>query len=245
MSRRTRRIVLVLAVIAALAVAFAAGFSIAATRTPPYRTLLKIMRTVYPAGPLTNPSQMLWRESYRQPVAQSSIVMLGDSITRLGNWPAILGRPDIINLGIPGDTTDGILLRLDDGNIPDGSAVFLMAGVNDVIASARPDQIAANLRKIVERLRIRHRVYLQSTLFTESPALNSDIRTLLEQEKILCRELSCTFIDVNAALAPDGTLRPEYASDGLHLSAAGYAAWAPLLNPHLPLAQEHQPAPRP
>jgi lysophospholipase L1-like esterase len=43
------------------------------------------------------------------------------------------------------------------------------------------------------------------------------------------------WLDVNARLADaTGELDVRYSSDGLHLSAAGYRAWAAVLAPHLP-----------
>ena len=43
------------------------------------------------------------------------------------------------------------------------------------------------------------------------------------------------WLDVHAALADaSGELDPRYASDGVHLSPAGYRAWAAALRPYLP-----------
>jgi lysophospholipase L1-like esterase len=43
------------------------------------------------------------------------------------------------------------------------------------------------------------------------------------------------WVDLHARLAdPDGELDPRYSSGGLHLSGAGYRAWAAALAPYLP-----------
>src|SRR5271165_261445 len=43
----------------------------------------------------------------------ASIVMLGDSLTEGGPWLELTGCPSIVNRGIGGDTTKGVLGRLD------------------------------------------------------------------------------------------------------------------------------------
>jgi len=216
---------------------FIVGMAAAYYRLPPYRLLTRMISGTPLAQPHTPPAYRLWRDSYRQAKGQGGVVMLGDSITRLGNWPAIFSRPDIINLGIPGDTSYGMVKRLDDGNIPPGSSVFILAGVNDVITSIPIEETIANLDWMVLRLGKRHRVYIQSTIFTDRPGWNAEIARLIAGERALCASgRRCTFIDLNAALAPNGTLPPEHYADGIHLSPAAYAKWGDIVRRYLPPA---------
>lgn len=43
---------------------------------------------------------------------KDKIVFIGDSITDGGEWNELLGRNDVVNRGIIGDTTNGVLNRL-------------------------------------------------------------------------------------------------------------------------------------
>ncbi len=55
--------------------------------------------------------------------------MLGDSITDYGSWDTLFQRDDILNHGIIGDTTQGVLNRLQYINNTVEKA-FIMIGVN-------------------------------------------------------------------------------------------------------------------
>lgn len=101
---------------------------------------------------------------------QVRIVAVGDSnfgaprVSRSDAYPAQLERllrarginADVTNAGINGDTTSGVLARLDSA-VPDGTDVAIVSvGVNDVVvhglslASAK-----ANIQEIARRLRAR------------------------------------------------------------------------------------------
>ena len=85
-----------------------------------------------------------------------AFVFLGDSITQGwgddlgGNFPGI----KIANRGISGDTTRGVLIRLDEDVLAlDPSGVVLLIGTNDLEDNADPETAAANLKLIIARLK--------------------------------------------------------------------------------------------
>src|SRR5688572_15846507 len=49
-----------------------------------------------------------------EPVTKGKIIFLGNSITEFGNWKKLLNDSSIINRGIAGDNTFGVLARLED-----------------------------------------------------------------------------------------------------------------------------------
>src|SRR3954470_24562286 len=49
-----------------------------------------------------------------EPVVTGKIIFLGNSITQGGDWKKLLNDSTIINRGIGGDITFGVLKRLDD-----------------------------------------------------------------------------------------------------------------------------------
>ncbi len=149
----------------------------------------------------------------------AKIVMLGDSLTEFTNWPMLLDHTDIANRGIAGDTSLGVLKRLDQ-SVKSAKIVFLMVGINDIA-------------KIVEDLSKDSKVFLQSTLLTRSQKRNLFVQQIDQFEKDLCAKGKCTYVDLNAGLAQDGMLKKEYAVDAIHVNAAGYVAWATMIKPIL------------
>jgi lysophospholipase L1-like esterase len=91
----------------------------------------------------------------------TTIVCLGDSITAgVGAEPghaypdvlaARLGVP-VINAGVPGDTTEGALARLDQVLAEDPWLVIVELGGNDRLRQVPPERTEAALRTILQRL---------------------------------------------------------------------------------------------
>ena len=50
----------------------------------------------------------------KEPIVPGRIIFLGNSITEMGNWKKVLNDTTVINRGIGGDITYGILRRLKD-----------------------------------------------------------------------------------------------------------------------------------
>jgi GDSL-like Lipase/Acylhydrolase family len=101
-------------------------------------------------------------------LAQVRIVALGDSGIRGRGVPQSLAYPaqleaalrarghqvTVTNQGVNGDTTTGVLARLDSAVPPGTNIVILKIGANDLVNyHVSPDVILANKRTIVERLR--------------------------------------------------------------------------------------------
>jgi lysophospholipase L1-like esterase len=91
----------------------------------------------------------------------TTIVCLGDSITSgVGASPgpaypelltARLGA-EVINQGVPGDTAEGGLARVDEALAADPWLVIVELGGNDILRRIPPEQTEAALRQILERL---------------------------------------------------------------------------------------------
>ncbi|MEY2724800.1 MAG: hypothetical protein RLZZ458_667, partial [Planctomycetota bacterium] len=102
----------------------------------------------------------LWEErrtrfSKQQQADRNAVVFLGDSITQganddfLGLFPGL----KIANRGISGDTTRGMLLRLEDDVLTvEPKAIVILAGTNDLEEGAAPDVIAANVQLILAQI---------------------------------------------------------------------------------------------
>ena len=156
-------------------------------------------------------------------------VMLGDSITDEGQWDELLDNPLVQNRGISGDTTDGVLERLDSIN-KNIKQVFIMIGVNDIMRGKEVDEVYSNYLKIIKFFQDRNiKVYIQSTLFIgERRAGNFNIKVedLDKRLEKYAKENNITFINLNPIFAPNKVLKKEFTFDDLHLNGTAYKLWA-------------------
>jgi lysophospholipase L1-like esterase len=164
------------------------------------------------------------------------VIFLGDSITDEGEWSKLFPSSPVENRGIGGDTTLGVLNRLNQITASNPTEIFLMIGTNDLCFGRSIPEITSNYRLILTRFQTElpnTRIYIQSvlpfndTLFpSRSLRTNKNINELNRQIKKLAKEYNYTYIDLTPAFtASDGRLPVKYTKDGLHLNDAGYWVW--------------------
>ena len=78
---------------------------------------------------------------------------MGDSITEAGEWAEIFPGKHIVNRGIGGDTTRGILLCLNSVLASKPKKLFLMIGVNDLYYGNSPRTAIHHYEEIVQAIR--------------------------------------------------------------------------------------------
>jgi len=159
----------------------------------------------------------------------NSIVMLGDSLTEGCAWNELSHRDDLSNYGIAGDTSFGVLHRLDNLS-PEINKVFIMIGSNDLGYGESVEYVFSNYKKIIEILEIRGiKPYIQSVLyvgmFDRSKRDNVDIAKLNHLLFKFTMKKDIVFIDLNKVLAPNGVLNEEYTIDGVHINEKAYKIW--------------------
>ena len=137
-------------------------------------------------------------------------IMLGDSITDEGSWDELLNNDTIQNRGISGDTTDGVLDRLNSIN-KNIKQVFIMIGVNDIMRGRDLDVIFANYLKIIQTFKDKNiKVYIQSTLYigeTRKANFNPKVEELNRRLEKYAGENQITFINLNPIFAPQKVLK--------------------------------------
>lgn len=171
-------------------------------------------------------------------IPAGSVVFIGDSITEQGWWDMLFKQRNIVNRGIGGDNTFGILDRLPDILEARPSKIFLMAGVNDLTGGQSVETIVANIARMADMVREavpECRLYIQSVLPVSTKRLaydyvkghNPKVAEINARLAELCSEKAgCTFIDVAPLLSDaDGELRTDLTKDGIHLQPAGYVVW--------------------
>lgn len=186
----------------------------------------------------------LFRELATGAAAERDVVVLGDSLTERGEWSELLEQP-VANRGISGDTVADVWSRLDDIVALEPRVVFVLVGVNDLAAGASPAVLAMHHAALVMELRRRlprTRIVVESLLPIRDELVAGDDRlttaAVRRTNELLQRATAgagADWLDVHAPLADaTGALDPRYASDRVHLSPAGYRAWAAALRPYLP-----------
>lgn len=83
----------------------------------------------------------------KEPLETGHIIFLGNSITEMGNWKQLMNDTTVLNRGISGDITFGVLKRLDDVIKKQPSKLFLLIGINDIGKDIPDAVIADNIRK--------------------------------------------------------------------------------------------------
>lgn len=164
-----------------------------------------------------------------------AIVFLGDSITEGGAWHEWFPDLPVINRGIGGDTTDGVLARLDSA-IASPSQVFLLIGTNDLALRRPMDNVLANQRAIVAAIAASGaQLFIQSVLPRKNvKKYGQRINQLNQNAEALANEYGATYLDLTPIFSDAaGELRQDFTRDGLHLNGAGYRAWVEVLRPLL------------
>ncbi len=172
-----------------------------------------------------------------EPLDTGKIVFLGNSITEMGDWKKLTGDSTVINRGISGDITFGILQRLDEVMNRKPSKVFLLIGVNDIGKDIPPGVIADNIKKILRRIQVESpttKIVLQN-LLPVNPTINKfpqhyDKQTkIIETNKLLiqvAKETNVPLVDLNKLFRDTkGNLQEKYTNDGLHINLAAYKIW--------------------
>lgn len=192
--------------------------------------------------------QKLWLEkrtgwAARAEKDQSAVVFLGDSITQ--GWGDDMGKAfgdlKVANRGISGDTTRGMLVRLQQDVLAlKPVAVVILAGTNDLEEKAEPAVIAANMKLLIEALKA-HRADMPVVLCKVFPSSASKsrpadkIRAINDLYKALVRDQpQVTLVETWRTFADEkGDAKAAEFPDLLHPNAAGYAKWAAALRPVL------------
>jgi lysophospholipase L1-like esterase len=174
----------------------------------------------------------------------AELLLMGDSITdfwRNENGPfagkqvleKYFGKWRIANFGIAGDTTQGVLYRLQNGEGAGFSpkAVMLMIGTNN-IGRNTGDEIAEGIGAVTLLLRksfpdanilllaVFPRAAANDPMRTTIAEINQKIAKLHDGEKVHYLDIGAKFLDA------DGNIPRDVMSDALHPSSKGYEIWA-------------------
>ena len=170
-----------------------------------------------------------------------AVVFLGDSITQ-GWSPKFRGRfqgMKLANRGIGGDTTRGMLIRLEEDVLSlKPKAIVILAGTNDIEVGLEPELIGRNFAKIIagikkhsEEVPIVVCLVFPSSATKKRPA--DKIKRLNEiYAGIVKGDAQITVVDTWSLYADkNGDAPKALFPDLLHMNGNGYAKWESALIP--------------
>ncbi|MFB9135540.1 GDSL-type esterase/lipase family protein [Vibrio olivae] len=165
-------------------------------------------------------------------IAASDVLFVGDSITEGFDLDKYVKHPNVINLGISGDTSLGVINRIDLLKNKKNAIVFLMIGVNDLGMNVSINNIEDNIIHIIDDLKDNGSfIVIQSVLLTDGRKRDNHKIFLLNQKiSQLSKQRGIAYLDLNPFMVKNGKLNPEFTYDGLHLNEDGYNAWAYAIN---------------
>ncbi len=168
-------------------------------------------------------------------------VLAGDSLSLWFPPELLPENSKWLNQGISGETSAGLLKRLDLLDQTQPKTIFVMIGINDLIRGTTDEAIVENQRQIVRYLRKVHprtEVVIQSILPHGKEEVtwegrekllaipNHRIWMLNQQLQTMAKKEGVKYLDLYSLFAnKQGNLRPELTTDGLHLNFQGYLVW--------------------
>lgn len=171
------------------------------------------------------------------PAAKNEIIFLGNSITDSGEWSSLFPNNSVLNFGISGDVTTGILHRLPHVLRRKPAKIFLMIGTNDLARGIAEDTVLSNILWIADYVFEKNpatQLFVQSILpvndlygkFAGHTKNNDKITHINKKLNLLQKKHHFTFIDLHSQFKDEnGKLKAEYSNDGLHLMGESYHLW--------------------
>ena len=174
------------------------------------------------------------------PPPQGAVLFVGSSSIRL--WDSLaedFPGTAVVNRGFGGSEIRDSTWYADRIVVPYAPrTVVLYAGENDLASGRTPEQVRADFRAFVERVRrdlpdARIVFIAMKPSPSRAPLLESvrQANALVRDEASRWKDVA--FVDVfTPMLGPDGQGRPElFGADRLHMNARGYALWRDIVAP--------------
>jgi len=167
---------------------------------------------------------------------KQTIVFIGDSLTEFFDWQERFPAYKVFNLGVGGETVEGLLGRMDRiGRVirnagPDPDVIFVMTGINNV--AMEDYEIIGSYKQVITAIAAAYgksKLVIQSILPVRLPWIeNTIIRQLNESLKQMADDFKAEYLDLYSIfINPVSGPKKEYLlDDGVHISEKGYEVWS-------------------
>ena len=233
----------------------------------------KIKNSLYPDSESLIRYQDDWKKSTyfkrinnfkENPIGRNKVVFLGNSITNgLRKHFSQFNRSDIVNRGIDGDISLGVLERLNEIIYYKPKAVFILIGINDFfndltkMPEVTPKFVSKNIfnsAKTIKKGSPKTKIYLQTILPINKQQYQNKLKKdtgnsyywlepdfeinineqILKTNEILRNNKIFQVIDLHPLFIDKNSIMNEkYSTDGVHLNKLGYQNWIDIINPVL------------
>lgn len=169
-------------------------------------------------------------------IDSSATVLVGNSLTEMGQWSELLRMPRIHNRGISGDNSEGFAQRIEAIARSKPEVIVIDEGINDILYGVPLKDYLSYMERGVETIRQASpatQVLVFSILPTSDLSRNVLIKEWNRELQQLCSELRLEYINhYDYFTDRAGRLNPSFTIDGIHLTGEGYILWASLLKPY-------------
>ena len=233
----------------------------------------KIKNSLYPDSESLIRYQDDWKKSTyfkrinnfkENPIGRNKVVFLGNSITNgLRKHFSQFNRSDIVNRGIDGDISLGVLERLNEIIYYKPKAVFILIGINDFfndltkMPEVTPKFVSKNIfnsAKTIKKGSPKTKIYLQTILPINKQQYQNKLKKdtgnsyywlepdfeinineqILKTNELLRNNKIFQVIDLHPLFIDKNSIMNEkYSTDGVHLNKLGYQKWIDIINPVL------------
>ena len=181
-------------------------------------------------APISHPYYQQKLQKFKQ-MKKTELIFLGDSLTDYHNWRDFGPHH---NAGIAGDTTDGLLYRLQYTLDKKPKTIVLMIGINDLLQGVPLQQVKETYAMLLDSLEGIEWLIILSTLpvtsIPQTVQINEDVIALNYFLKRSSKERGFIYVNLyNSFSNAHGGLFEKYTVDGVHLNDEGYRLWERLL----------------
>jgi hypothetical protein len=163
------------------------------------------------------------------PATKADIVFCGCSLTLRCCWQEAFPDYIVLNRGIDGDVSEGLLNRLKSVENHRPDKIFILIGINDIWQGINCSTTTNNLRKIITQFKKSlpdTKIYLQSVLPTSNEKDRLKIQQLNNNYQLLAKEENVEYVNLYTKFcSADGKMKSAYVVDGVHLNGEGYMLW--------------------
>ncbi len=195
----------------------------------------------------------------QSPPDPARAVFIGDSITWNWDQPAPYGASSLssvrpfINRGIPGQTTEEMLVRFREDVLKlNPAVVHILGGTNDLGGNTGPETNAEILDQIESMAEIAKANGIKVLIASITPVVNfqgnnwtlrrpnATILALNQLIQAYCQQIGAIYVDYYSVLVDNtGNMNINLTADGLHPNTAGYQLMVPVAQQALQQAIGH------
>jgi lysophospholipase L1-like esterase len=177
------------------------------------------------------------KEIESTPQGKYKIIFFGNSLIEMWDVNYYFNDSTILNCGITGDFSEGLLKRCGTIINLKPEKLFIEIGINDIIEKIPLGEICNNYEQLITCIQHESpqtKIYIQSnlpliinrpSLLTNDDDVNSQVLKQNENLKLLAKKYNCVYVDIYSEMIKEKDRASLFIWDGLHLTPKAYLIW--------------------